>query len=160
MTTLTTMLGVIPMALSKGEGAEIYAPLGQAIAGGLLTSTMITLFIIPVLYFMTEKKRDIRNLKELIAETNRIYKEDNEKTRRNWLDIINDTKIEPKPKKPKTSSAKSTKIKEDAKNKKAVKKVEKVEKPVQKKTAVKKTDTKKKTTTDKNTKNTPTEGKK
>ena len=56
MTTLTTMLGVIPMAIANGEGAEIYAPLGQAISGGLLTSTIITLFIIPVLYFLTEKK--------------------------------------------------------------------------------------------------------
>ena len=56
MTTLTTMLGVVPMAMAKGEGAEIYTPLGQAISGGLLTSTIITLFIIPVLYFITEKK--------------------------------------------------------------------------------------------------------
>lgn len=55
MTTLTTMLGVVPMAVASGEGAEIYAPLGQAIAGGLLTSTLITLFIIPVIYFITEK---------------------------------------------------------------------------------------------------------
>ena len=55
MTTLTTMLGVVPMALAKGEGSEIYAPLGQAIAGGLLTSTLITLFIIPVLYYITER---------------------------------------------------------------------------------------------------------
>ena len=55
MTTLTTMLGVVPMAIAQGEGSEIYAPLGQAIAGGLLTSTIITLVIIPVLYYMTEK---------------------------------------------------------------------------------------------------------
>ena len=55
MTTLTTMLGVVPMAIASGEGSEIYAPLGQAIAGGLLTSTLITLFIIPVLYYITEK---------------------------------------------------------------------------------------------------------
>ena len=55
MTTLTTMLGVVPMALAKGEGSAIYAPLGQAIAGGLLTSTLITLFIIPTLYYMTER---------------------------------------------------------------------------------------------------------
>ena len=55
MTTLTTMLGVVPMALATGEGSEIYAPLGQAIAGGLLTSTLITLFIIPVLYYVTER---------------------------------------------------------------------------------------------------------
>lgn len=56
MTTLTTMLGVVPMAIARGEGSEVYAPLGQAIAGGLLTSTLITLFIIPVLYYMTEKR--------------------------------------------------------------------------------------------------------
>ncbi len=56
MTTLTTMLGVVPMAIARGEGSEVYAPLGQAIAGGLLTSTLITLFIIPVLYYVTEKR--------------------------------------------------------------------------------------------------------
>ena len=50
------MLGVVPMAFAAGEGAEIYAPLGQAIAGGLFTSTLITLFIIPVLYFITERR--------------------------------------------------------------------------------------------------------
>lgn len=56
MTTLTTMLGVIPMAIATGEGAEIYAPLGQAISGGLLTSTLITLFLIPILYYISEKR--------------------------------------------------------------------------------------------------------
>lgn len=56
MTTITTMLGVVPMALAAGEGAEIYAPLGQAIAGGLFSSTLITLFIIPVLYYLTERR--------------------------------------------------------------------------------------------------------
>ncbi len=55
MTTITTMLGVVPMAFAAGEGSEIYAPLGQAIAGGLFTSTLITLFIIPVLYYRTER---------------------------------------------------------------------------------------------------------
>ncbi|MEE0134284.1 MAG: efflux RND transporter permease subunit [Treponema sp.] len=70
MTTLTTMLGVVPMALAKGEGSEIYAPLGQAIAGGLLTSTLITLFIIPVLYYVTElhslQKKKERGKKNLL----------------------------------------------------------------------------------------------
>ena len=56
MTTLTTMLGVIPMAVARGEGAELYAPLGQAIAGGLFTSTLITLFLIPTLYYITEDR--------------------------------------------------------------------------------------------------------
>ena len=69
MTTLTTMLGVVPMAMAKGEGAEIYAPLGQAIAGGLLTSTLITLFIIPVLYYMTERRTVIRKTRKKDAAT-------------------------------------------------------------------------------------------
>ncbi len=54
ITTLTTLLGDIPMALARGEGAEIYAPMGQAIVGGLLTSTLITLVLIPLLYYMSE----------------------------------------------------------------------------------------------------------
>ena len=54
MTTLTTILGVLPMAVGKGHGAEVYAPLGQAIFGGLLTSTLITLVLIPVLYYILE----------------------------------------------------------------------------------------------------------
>lgn len=56
MTTLTTLLGVVPMAVAKGEGSETYAPLAQAIAGGLFTSTLISLFIIPILYFISEKR--------------------------------------------------------------------------------------------------------
>ena len=52
ITTLTTVVGVIPMALAIGEGSEIYASVGQSIAGGLLTSTFITLFIVPVIYFI------------------------------------------------------------------------------------------------------------
>lgn len=56
ITTLTTLLGDIPMAISRGEGAELYRPMGQAIVGGMITSTLITLIIIPVLYYMSEKK--------------------------------------------------------------------------------------------------------
>lgn len=57
MSSLTTILGVIPMAVAKGEGAEVYAPLGQVIMGGLATSTFITLFIMPVFYFISERRR-------------------------------------------------------------------------------------------------------
>ncbi len=56
MTTLTTMLGILPLALGRGNGAEVYAPLGQAIFGGLLTSTLITLVLIPVLYDILEER--------------------------------------------------------------------------------------------------------
>ena len=58
ITTLTTLLGDIPMAMASGEGAEIYAPMGQAIVGGLLTSTLITLILIPVLYYVSERKKE------------------------------------------------------------------------------------------------------
>lgn len=55
ITTLTTVVGVIPMALSLGEGSEMYASVGQSIAGGLMTSMLITLFIVPVIYFVGER---------------------------------------------------------------------------------------------------------
>lgn len=57
MSSLTTILGVIPMAIAKGEGAEIYAPLGQVIMGGLTTSTVITLFVMPVFYYLLERRK-------------------------------------------------------------------------------------------------------
>jgi HAE1 family hydrophobic/amphiphilic exporter-1 len=57
MTTLTTLLGVFPLALGIGEGSEIYAPLGQSIFGGLFSSTFITLFFIPVVYHIAEKRK-------------------------------------------------------------------------------------------------------
>ncbi len=60
ITTLTTLLGDIPMALAKGEGSELYASMGQAIAGGLLTSTLITLILIPVIYYMSERASSLR----------------------------------------------------------------------------------------------------
>ena len=56
MTTLTTILGLTPMALGIGEGAEFLAPLGQAIAGGLVTSTAVTLFVVPTLYWIVEHR--------------------------------------------------------------------------------------------------------
>jgi len=50
MTTLTTILGMVPMALSKGMGREAYSPLGVTMIGGLLISTLITLFLVPAIY--------------------------------------------------------------------------------------------------------------
>lgn len=54
MTTSTTLLGLIPMALGFGAGAELRAPMGIAIVGGLMTSTLITLVLIPTLYWVVE----------------------------------------------------------------------------------------------------------
>jgi HAE1 family hydrophobic/amphiphilic exporter-1 len=60
MTTLTTLLGVIPLSIGLGEGSELYAPLGQSIFGGLFSSTFITLFFIPVLYQILESRKERR----------------------------------------------------------------------------------------------------
>ena len=58
MTTLTTLLGLLPMALGLGEGAEVQAPLARVVIGGLATSTLITLILIPVLYYILERRTD------------------------------------------------------------------------------------------------------
>ncbi|MCB5249196.1 MAG: efflux RND transporter permease subunit [Candidatus Cloacimonadales bacterium] len=50
MTALSTVLGLLPMAIGMGEGSETQAPLARAVVGGLLSSTLITLVVIPVLY--------------------------------------------------------------------------------------------------------------
>lgn len=50
MTALTTMLGLVPMALGIGEGAEIMAPMAISVIGGLLTSTLLTLVVVPAVY--------------------------------------------------------------------------------------------------------------
>jgi multidrug efflux pump subunit AcrB len=52
MTTATTVLGLLPMALGLGDGAEIRTPMAIAVISGLLTSTFLTLLIIPTIYFM------------------------------------------------------------------------------------------------------------
>ncbi len=54
MTTLTTILGLAPMALGLGSGGETQAPLARAVIGGLSSSTLITLLIIPVVYSLLE----------------------------------------------------------------------------------------------------------
>jgi HAE1 family hydrophobic/amphiphilic exporter-1 len=50
MTTLALIAGMIPVALGLGEGADFRAPLGRAVIGGTITSTILTLFVIPTIY--------------------------------------------------------------------------------------------------------------
>ena len=50
MTALTTILGMLPLAMSTGEGSEIWSPMGISVIGGLIFSTIITLIIVPVVY--------------------------------------------------------------------------------------------------------------
>lgn len=64
MTTLTTVLGMLPMALGRGEGSELWRGLGTTVAWGLSVSTVITLVLIPVLYCgFTEHRARRRNRK-------------------------------------------------------------------------------------------------
>ena len=56
MTTLTTIFGMLPMSLGFGAGSEIRAPMGRAIVGGLSTSTLVTLVLIPVIYWIFEAR--------------------------------------------------------------------------------------------------------
>ena len=55
MTSLCTGLGLVPMALGIGEGAELQAPLARVVIGGLMTSTMITLVFVPAMYTLFEE---------------------------------------------------------------------------------------------------------
>ena len=57
ITSLTTILGVLPMALGLGSGSELYAPLAIALLGGMVTSTVLTLIVIPVLYSVVAERR-------------------------------------------------------------------------------------------------------
>ncbi|MBI4458611.1 MAG: efflux RND transporter permease subunit, partial [Acidobacteria bacterium] len=60
MTTLTTSLALMPMALGLGQGGEVQAPMARVVIGGLLTSTAITLLFIPTLYAIAEERSERR----------------------------------------------------------------------------------------------------
>lgn len=76
MTALTTVLGMLPMALSVTEGSEIWAPMGITVIGGLLFSTIITLVLIPVIYVIVSKKGG-RNKKAKLQEKFVFMNEEN-----------------------------------------------------------------------------------
>ncbi|SFE97969.1 efflux RND transporter permease subunit [Thermophagus xiamenensis] len=65
MTTLTTILGMLPLAIGIGEGAEIWQPMGVAIIGGLTFSTLLTLVLMPVVYTMLGANRFKREQKRI-----------------------------------------------------------------------------------------------
>ena len=58
MTTLALIAGMIPVALGVGEGADFRAPLGRAVIGGVITSTVLTLIVIPTVYEILDEWRE------------------------------------------------------------------------------------------------------
>ncbi len=60
MTTLATLIGLIPMAAKMGEGSETYAPLARAIIGGLAVSALQTVYLVPACYLMLHRWKDSR----------------------------------------------------------------------------------------------------
>ena len=57
MTTVTTVLGLLPMALGIGRGADLRAPMATSVIGGLLVATALTLIVVPVVYSLVEDMR-------------------------------------------------------------------------------------------------------
>ena len=57
MTSLATIIGLLPMALKLGEGSESYAPLARALIGGLTLSVVVTVPVVPAGFFVAYRKR-------------------------------------------------------------------------------------------------------
>jgi hydrophobic/amphiphilic exporter-1 (mainly G- bacteria), HAE1 family len=66
MTSLATVLGLIPMALGTEAGSEQYAPLARAIIGGLLVSVVVTVYLVPAAYLLVHREKD-QNPQEVVA---------------------------------------------------------------------------------------------
>lgn len=73
MTALTTILGMVPLAVEFGSGSETWSPLARAVIGGLTATTILTLFVIPILYIAFEKGgqriKEFRRRRKLKRET-------------------------------------------------------------------------------------------
>ncbi len=67
MTTLTTVLGLVPLAVGLGEGAELQAPMARVVIGGLTTSTLITLYLVPVVYSYVSEWQERRAARRGVA---------------------------------------------------------------------------------------------
>ncbi|MDO6568063.1 efflux RND transporter permease subunit [Alteromonas sp. 1_MG-2023] len=73
MTTLTTILGLLPMAFGLGEGAEIRTPMAITVIFGLLFSSLLTLILLPVLYSLFDKKKSVvTDNTQVVGDTNHV----------------------------------------------------------------------------------------
>ncbi len=67
MTTVAMIFGMLPIAFAIGEGAEQRAPMARAVIGGLITSTLLTLFVVPVVYSMLDDLAGLRSKKKAVV---------------------------------------------------------------------------------------------
>jgi HAE1 family hydrophobic/amphiphilic exporter-1 len=75
MTSLTTILGLIPMAMGVGEGSEAQIPLGRAVIGGLTSSTFINLFVVPCIYLLFHRKKKKAQEETSLAKSSTVTPE-------------------------------------------------------------------------------------
>ena len=68
MTTLTTVLGMLPMAIGTGEGSEMWQSLGVTVCWGLTISTLVTLVLIPTVYCAIATRQEKRASKKKLAK--------------------------------------------------------------------------------------------
>ncbi len=69
MTALTTILGLLPMAFATGEGSELTVPMAVTIIGGLISSTFLTLFVLPIIYTVFSKPSSLPSQERFTAAT-------------------------------------------------------------------------------------------
>ena len=82
MTTVALIAGMIPVALGVGEGADFRAPLGRAVIGGMITSTLLTLLVIPTFYeIMVEGREKVRGR---FGRKEKPAKRERRRSRRGW----------------------------------------------------------------------------
>jgi HAE1 family hydrophobic/amphiphilic exporter-1 len=72
MTTLTTILALVPMAFFPGEGSSMVQPIGQTVLGGLGFGTLMTLFLMPTLYYLFNRGSEKRMIKRMAKEVERL----------------------------------------------------------------------------------------
>jgi HAE1 family hydrophobic/amphiphilic exporter-1 len=68
MTSVATIAAAIPSALATGDGAEIFKPMAITIIGGVLLSTVLTLFVVPCFYFLVERFRRTQSSNQEIKQ--------------------------------------------------------------------------------------------
>ncbi|MBN1945129.1 MAG: efflux RND transporter permease subunit [Bradymonadales bacterium] len=65
MTMFTTSLALVPLAIGLGEGSELQAPLARVVVGGLVSSTLVTLLLIPCVYYLVERRREAQRIRAM-----------------------------------------------------------------------------------------------